>query len=215
MFAAEAFYFCVVSFRLSLRCRPMMSAEISGWRSCTDSSGFRYFFRKQPTSTRWNKCWLLFPFSCCVLSPTRACPSCWSLSGAACTVWRPIHAWTSSTTAESESFCDWVWLHICWHICPLTSVPLLRELHEFLSGEPFAQYQESMFFDRFLQWKMLERSVGGKSSHIHDFGLFNAAWVLFFLFRQPITKHTFRQYRLLGKGGFGEVRLASVQRQAR
>ncbi|XP_041666793.1 G protein-coupled receptor kinase 5-like isoform X2 [Cheilinus undulatus] len=36
-----------------------------------------------------------------------------------------------------------------------------------------------MFFDRFLQWKMLER--------------------------QPITKQTFKQYRLLGKGGFGEV----------
>uniref|UniRef100_A0A8C9ZPW2 G protein-coupled receptor kinase n=1 Tax=Sander lucioperca TaxID=283035 RepID=A0A8C9ZPW2_SANLU len=52
-------------------------------------------------------------------------------------------------------------------------------LHKLLGGEPFIQYQESMFFDRFLQWKMLERS--------------------------PITKQTFRQYRLLGKGGFGEV----------
>ncbi|XP_065821419.1 G protein-coupled receptor kinase 5-like isoform X1 [Labrus bergylta] len=54
-----------------------------------------------------------------------------------------------------------------------------EDLHKFLSGEPFIQYQESMFFDRFLQWKMLER--------------------------QPVTKQTFRQYRLLGKGGFGEV----------
>ncbi|XP_040013543.1 G protein-coupled receptor kinase 5 [Xiphias gladius] len=53
------------------------------------------------------------------------------------------------------------------------------DLHKHLGGEPFIQYQESMFFDRFLQWKMLER--------------------------QPITKQTFRQYRLLGKGGFGEV----------
>lgn len=26
-----------------------------------------------------------------------------------------------------------------------------------------------------------------------------------FLFRQPVTKNTFRQYRVLGKGGFGEV----------
>ncbi|XP_074546789.1 G protein-coupled receptor kinase 5-like [Halichoeres trimaculatus] len=52
-------------------------------------------------------------------------------------------------------------------------------LHAILSGEPFIQYQESMFFDRFLQWKMLER--------------------------QPVTKQMFRQYRLLGKGGFGEV----------
>ncbi|XP_031143699.1 G protein-coupled receptor kinase 5 isoform X2 [Sander lucioperca] len=54
-----------------------------------------------------------------------------------------------------------------------------EDLHKLLGGEPFIQYQESMFFDRFLQWKMLER--------------------------QPITKQTFRQYRLLGKGGFGEV----------
>uniref|UniRef100_A0A8C9ZQA3 G protein-coupled receptor kinase n=1 Tax=Sander lucioperca TaxID=283035 RepID=A0A8C9ZQA3_SANLU len=59
------------------------------------------------------------------------------------------------------------------------SVWCLRDLHKLLGGEPFIQYQESMFFDRFLQWKMLERS--------------------------PITKQTFRQYRLLGKGGFGEV----------
>uniref|UniRef100_A0A4W5MJ77 G protein-coupled receptor kinase n=1 Tax=Hucho hucho TaxID=62062 RepID=A0A4W5MJ77_9TELE len=36
-----------------------------------------------------------------------------------------------------------------------------------------------MYFDRFLQWKMIER--------------------------QPVTKYIFRQYRMLGKGGFGEV----------
>uniref|UniRef100_A0A8D3ED34 [G-protein-coupled receptor] kinase n=1 Tax=Scophthalmus maximus TaxID=52904 RepID=A0A8D3ED34_SCOMX len=57
-----------------------------------------------------------------------------------------------------------------------------EELHQHLSGEPFVQYQESMFFDRFLQWKTLER--------------------------KPISKQRFRQYRLLGKGGFGEVSLA-------
>ncbi|MCJ8735500.1 hypothetical protein PDJAM_G00247060 [Pangasius djambal] len=55
-----------------------------------------------------------------------------------------------------------------------------KALHEYLSGAPFSDYQNSMYFDRFIQWKMLER--------------------------QPVTKDTFRQYRVLGKGGFGEVR---------
>ncbi|XP_062913100.1 G protein-coupled receptor kinase 5-like isoform X1 [Mobula hypostoma] len=57
--------------------------------------------------------------------------------------------------------------------------------HQYLSGEPFTNYQGSMYFDRFLQWKWLER--------------------------QPITKDTFRQYRVLGKGGFGEVCACQVR----
>ncbi|KAL1267121.1 hypothetical protein QQF64_002796 [Cirrhinus molitorella] len=54
-----------------------------------------------------------------------------------------------------------------------------KALHEYLSGAPFAAYQKSMYFDRFLQWKMVER--------------------------RPITRYIFREYRILGKGGFGEV----------
>ncbi|TRY65381.1 hypothetical protein DNTS_013782, partial [Danionella cerebrum] len=60
-----------------------------------------------------------------------------------------------------------------------------RTLHDYLSSTPFADYQNSMYFDRFLQWKMLER--------------------------HPITKDTFRQYRVLGKGGFGEVCACQVR----
>lgn len=32
-----------------------------------------------------------------------------------------------------------------------------RALHDYLSGVPFKDYQKSMYFDRFLQWKMVER----------------------------------------------------------
>ncbi|XP_020561735.1 G protein-coupled receptor kinase 5 isoform X2 [Oryzias latipes] len=61
----------------------------------------------------------------------------------------------------------------------------LKAVHDYLSGVPFSDFQKSMYFDRFLQWKMLER--------------------------QPITKDTFRQYRVLGKGGFGEVCACQVR----
>ncbi|EMP41727.1 G protein-coupled receptor kinase 5 [Chelonia mydas] len=61
----------------------------------------------------------------------------------------------------------------------------LAPMHGYLSGAPFADYRESMYFDRFLQWKYLER--------------------------QSVTKDTFRQYRILGKGGFGEVCACQVR----
>uniref|UniRef100_A0A672JXX9 G protein-coupled receptor kinase n=1 Tax=Sinocyclocheilus grahami TaxID=75366 RepID=A0A672JXX9_SINGR len=60
-----------------------------------------------------------------------------------------------------------------------------RIVREYLSGEPFSAYQEAMYFSRFLQWKWLER--------------------------QPVTKNTFRHYRVLGKGGFGEVCACQVR----
>ncbi|CAM9370300.1 G protein-coupled receptor kinase 5-like [Lethenteron reissneri] len=63
--------------------------------------------------------------------------------------------------------------------------PSAKALHEYLSRQPFQEFQESMYFSRFLQWKWLER--------------------------QPVTKNTFRQYRVLGKGGFGEVCACQVR----
>ncbi|XP_049324299.1 G protein-coupled receptor kinase 5 [Astyanax mexicanus] len=54
-----------------------------------------------------------------------------------------------------------------------------KSVHDFLSGAPFKDYQKSMYFDRFLQWKTIER--------------------------KPVTRDMFREYRILGKGGFGEV----------
>uniref|UniRef100_A0A673XFQ6 G protein-coupled receptor kinase n=1 Tax=Salmo trutta TaxID=8032 RepID=A0A673XFQ6_SALTR len=76
-----------------------------------------------------------------------------------------------------------------WAVCVLTafclSVLCFRLIHDYLSVAPFADYIDSMYYNRFLQWKWLER--------------------------QPVTKNTFRQYRVLGKGGFGEVCACQVR----
>jgi hypothetical protein len=55
----------------------------------------------------------------------------------------------------------------------------VSEVKAYLSKDPFDEFLNSMYFHRYLQWKWLER--------------------------QPITYKTFRMYRVLGKGGFGEV----------
>ncbi|XP_072262616.1 G protein-coupled receptor kinase 4 isoform X3 [Pyxicephalus adspersus] len=60
-----------------------------------------------------------------------------------------------------------------------------RVVRDYLGGVPFGDFQESMYFNRFLQWKWLEK--------------------------QPVTKNTFRHYRVLGKGGFGEVCACQVR----
>ncbi|XP_046372107.1 G protein-coupled receptor kinase 5-like [Haliotis rufescens] len=58
-------------------------------------------------------------------------------------------------------------------------------MEDYLNSEPFTEFLESMFFKRYLQWKWLES--------------------------QPVTKNTFRMYRVLGKGGFGEVCACQVR----
>lgn len=55
---------------------------------------------------------------------------------------------------------------------------------EFLKGKPYSNYQASPFFDKFLQWKEYEK--------------------------QPISDKYFYEFRTLGKGGFGEVRVARM-----
>lgn len=56
---------------------------------------------------------------------------------------------------------------------------------ENLSKGAFSEFLETMYFKRYLQWKWLES--------------------------QPVTKNTFRMYRVLGKGGFGEVCACQVR----
>lgn len=116
---------------------------------------------------------------------------------------------------------------------------IFRAISNYLSGEPFSEFLQSMYFSRFLQWKFLERSVGinwrippvtrSASNDVTAVSLwtvstgnylrFAAHHMLsniysasvsclicdYVSFRQPVTKNTFRQYRVLGKGGFGEV----------
>uniref|UniRef100_A0AC35EV67 G protein-coupled receptor kinase n=1 Tax=Panagrolaimus sp. PS1159 TaxID=55785 RepID=A0AC35EV67_9BILA len=60
-----------------------------------------------------------------------------------------------------------------------------KEIRTFLAGDPFKQFIDSIYFYRYLQWKWLEK--------------------------RPVDKHTFRLYRVLGKGGFGEVCACQVR----
>uniref|UniRef100_A0A3F2YWJ4 G protein-coupled receptor kinase n=1 Tax=Anopheles epiroticus TaxID=199890 RepID=A0A3F2YWJ4_9DIPT len=59
----------------------------------------------------------------------------------------------------------------------------ITAVRAFLAGEPFREFEASMYFHRY--WKWLEA--------------------------QPVTYKTFRMYRVLGKGGFGEVCACQVR----
>ncbi|BHF63964.1 G protein-coupled receptor kinase 6 [Sparganum proliferum] len=66
---------------------------------------------------------------------------------------------------------------------------LFNNLHSmaehWLRTTVFIAFTKSIYFQRYLQWKWLER--------------------------RPVTKDTFRMYRVLGKGGFGEVCACQVR----
>ncbi|OTF81992.1 hypothetical protein BLA29_008707, partial [Euroglyphus maynei] len=55
----------------------------------------------------------------------------------------------------------------------------------YLSEKPFKEFENSKYFLRYLQWKALEL--------------------------RPVNSKTFRMYRVLGKGGFGEVCACQVR----
>ncbi|KAM6441936.1 rhodopsin kinase GRK7 [Liasis olivaceus] len=60
-----------------------------------------------------------------------------------------------------------------------------EETNTFLKGKPFEGFQASPFYEKFLQWKSYER--------------------------QPISEKFFEEFRVLGKGGFGEVCAVQVK----
>ena len=55
----------------------------------------------------------------------------------------------------------------------------VSEVKLYLSRTPFEEFKNSMYFNRYLQWKYVEQ--------------------------KPVTEKTFNMFRVLGKGGFGEV----------
>ncbi|KAM3725055.1 G protein-coupled receptor kinase [Dirofilaria immitis] len=60
-----------------------------------------------------------------------------------------------------------------------------KSVRSFLADCSFQKFLETRYFHRYLQWKWLEK--------------------------RPVDKHTFRLYRVLGKGGFGEVCACQVR----
>ncbi|CAG9540420.1 unnamed protein product, partial [Cercopithifilaria johnstoni] len=60
-----------------------------------------------------------------------------------------------------------------------------KSVRSFLADRSFRKFLETRYFHRYLQWKWLEK--------------------------RPVDKHTFRLYRVLGKGGFGEVCACQVR----
>lgn len=62
---------------------------------------------------------------------------------------------------------------------------MLQATSEYLKENAFQQYKESKYFSRFLQWKWLES--------------------------QPVGEDWFMDFRVLGKGGFGEVSASQMR----
>ncbi|KAM8975342.1 rhodopsin kinase GRK1 [Pelodytes ibericus] len=63
--------------------------------------------------------------------------------------------------------------------------PLLQSTMDYLKENAFAQYKENKYFSKFLQWKWLEA--------------------------QPVGEDWFMDFRVLGKGGFGEVSASQMR----
>lgn len=60
-----------------------------------------------------------------------------------------------------------------------------EETKGFFKDKPFRDFQNSPFYDKFIQWKVFEK--------------------------QPVTEKYFSEFRVLGKGGFGEVRACTFK----
>lgn len=82
----------------------------------------------------------------------------------------------------------------------------LRIVRAYLSQQPFCSFTDSMYFQRYLQWKWREEWVCVELYSCHP-----TYFCCIKIERQAIDKKTFRLYRVLGKGGFGEVCACQVR----
>lgn len=164
-------HFFFVSFRKPFRPRPMWRGETLASASSTDSSTVRsdsYTTNKNSISASQKSC--AFNQIHTYKSPSFL----FHPQSNQCLSTLVRHKHNSKHNLDiyphGDVFFDLKeWVHTCC-LCVYAHVMLrwnngqfsmqfIRDVHKFLSGEPFYQYQESMYFDRFLQWKMLERSV--------------------------------------------------------
>lgn len=73
-------------------------------------------------------------------------------------------------------------------------------------------YSFPCLYENDLFWSLLTVEMAWNVTGILLIYTFCSLWLLtFLLFRQPVTKATFRMYRVLGKGGFGEVCACQVR----
>lgn len=115
--------------------------------------------------------YLMFVIYCCdAIHVLTAIPQAWSMPVAHIRPCLQAHPGNLSDLLQWWGLCSlcvciskvWKWLRRCvsllhqddkMFLCSLRA----RSVHNYLSGEPFHEYLDSMYFDRFLQWKWLER----------------------------------------------------------
>lgn len=87
--------------------------------------------------------------------------------------------------------------------------PCVTAVKSFLAGEPFCEFESSMYFHRFVIFSLVLSRINGVLLMSTRLLYRYLQWK--WLEAQQITYKTFRMYRVLGKGGFGEVCACQVR----
>lgn len=110
--------------------------------------------------------------------------------------------WAQGDELTSSSSCHWQCLVTTW------GSPRFLAEHPFHLKFSLLQYFYNMRLRQHLFRNMAEQKGENEDrprGGITDICNSCCNNCFFLLIRQPVTKHTFRHYRVLGKGGFGEV----------